>query len=848
MSRHRYLRCLAFLLTVLSLLGVRRASADVPDVHFAIFRLDFLTYSVKGVYQETQPYHRVLAPPGAGQLGNVYLQVKPAGDFGYTKIYSRITGQLLVYAETIWMGRGGLIEPPVASFTHDFEHGHVAPDPTSILDSSSGWKDPDPAWAAVKDTDVIERLGALGDYEVVIYEHFYTVGLSDPTTAEWFVIAFTHPPAPRDVGITSVVWPQTIVTRGVPTTPEIVVHNFSDGPESPVVNGRAENGSGVVYDVSVPTGEIPPDSSVTLLLPSWVAPTLESHTLTISLRQGQGDPWSDTFNDNDQQSKTCNVTSLPVFRQRPPSLTAGGNPGGIPLDLDGDGDMDYFHVDYDTKIYRNDGAQGFTDITSRFPPIQHWAHEALASDLNGDGFPELLVSDLYTGPPLLFSDAGSGVYSDITSTAGLGGLDNHGMGRLLDADQDGDADLVLAHGLGTPGQMEIVLFKNDGGHFSRLQDSGLEAHNAQLANIVPADLNHDGYPDLVLANWDSPSEVFRNDGTGHFSVVAGPWTAVTYGRSALVFDPDLDGDLDILLLARYVSATSRYFENKGGFAFVDATEAFGDLVPAFGGRVGDVDGNGYPDVILQDDKSLLLNEGGHFTAHGELIIGAGLGYPIYVLDVDADGDLDIAYERGGYLENLGADPTYRAVGVHLTSLTARREGGEAVVEWSLAEDAYASDFQVYRSTLSAPEKRSISGILTGGKRAYEFVDRNAPPERTDYWIAEVTRTGGRNWFGPVSVEVAGLTRLSLSQNSPNPFGLATRIVFSLPERMAVKLSVYNVEGRKVRDLADQVFPPGETAVYWDGRDEQGRTTSSGIYYYRLDAGRQSFTHRMIKIS
>jgi len=65
--------------------------------------------------------------------------------------------------------------------------------------------------------------------------------------------------------------------------------------------------------------------------------------------------------------------------------------------------------------------------------------------------------------------------------------------------------------------------------------------------------------------------------------------------------------------------------------------------------------------------------------------------------------------------------------------------------------------------------------------------------------------------------------------------------------MPVRLNVYNVEGRVVRVLTDQEFPQGETAVFWDGRDQQGKMTSSGIYYYRFETGKKSFTHRMIKI-
>ena len=830
-----------------------RAGADVPDVHFAIFRLDFQTYTIKGVYEETNPYRKTLVSPGQKQVGNLYFGGVAPGDFGYMKIYSRITGQLLVHAQTIWLGNGSLIEPPESSFTQGYEHGHTAPQPVSLLYAPGGWwdgQDSDLAWAAVKDTDVIKRLASFGDYEVVIYDHFYRVGFSDPTTAEWFVIAFTNPPAPADVGITDLLWPQEIVTRGLSVTPEIVLHNFSADPASPILNGRIEDGSGVVYDMSLPAGEIPADSTVMLTLPSWIPWTLESHTLTFSLQNVSGAPWADAFNDNDQRPRTCDVTSLPVFRFRKPSLAAGGSPGGIPLDLDADGDIDYFHIDYEPKVYENEVEQGFKDITSRFPAFPHWTRAAIASDLDGDGYPELLLADQYTGPPLLLAYGGSEIYSDITNQAGLGGLNGWGGARLLDVDVDGDQDIVMKRATGVYGQNEVAFFLNDTGHFTRAQDTGFEYYTSQISEFLPADLDHDRYPDLVIVAWDSPSEVYRNDGMGHFAVVSGPWSAVTQGRSAIAFDPDLDGDLDLLLLARFSIATSRYFQNNGNLNFVDATQGFGDLPPAFTGGVGDLDEDGYPDVALgdiDDIKAVLLNEAGHFTKHDELLLGGTLTHEIDVLDVDQDGDLDICNRRGSYFENLGVDPSRRFVKAHLTQLTARRDGTTSVIQWSLAEDAHASDFQVYRSTASDPERRNISGAISGRKREYEFVDRQPPSLRTSYWIAEVSRTGGLDWFGPVTVEAVGVGRLALAQNRPNPFNSNTRIVFSLPDPMPVRLSIYNVEGRKVRDLADQVFPQGETVLYWDGNDQQGKVTSSGIYYYQLDSGNRSLIRRMIKI-
>ena len=79
---------------------------------------------------------------------------------------------------------------------------------------------------------------------------------------------------------------------------------------------------------------------------------------------------------------------------------------------------------------------------------------------------------------------------------------------------------------------------------------------------------------------------------------------------------------------------------------------------------------------------------------------------------------------------------------------------------------------------------------------------------------------------------------SLDQNSPNPFNPATAISFSLPEGYSgqVTLQVYDLRGRLVRVLADEVKKAGTYTVFWDGTNSSGRRVASGIYLYRLQAG------------
>ena len=70
-------------------------------------------------------------------------------------------------------------------------------------------------------------------------------------------------------------------------------------------------------------------------------------------------------------------------------------------------------------------------------------------------------------------------------------------------------------------------------------------------------------------------------------------------------------------------------------------------------------------------------------------------------------------------------------------------------------------------------------------------------------------------------------------NYPNPFGPSTTLLFELAERSPVELGIYDASGRLMRRMAEQVYPAGRNAIRWDGRDEDGRRVSSGVYFYRM---------------
>ena len=90
----------------------------------------------------------------------------------------------------------------------------------------------------------------------------------------------------------------------------------------------------------------------------------------------------------------------------------------------------------------------------------------------------------------------------------------------------------------------------------------------------------------------------------------------------------------------------------------------------------------------------------------------------------------------------------------------------------------------------------------------------------------------------------------LLQNYPNPFNPETWIPYNLKENANVKVSIYDSSGRRVRTLdlgfkeAD-FYTSREKAAYWDGRNEMGELTASGLYFYHLQAGSFSALRKML---
>ena len=92
---------------------------------------------------------------------------------------------------------------------------------------------------------------------------------------------------------------------------------------------------------------------------------------------------------------------------------------------------------------------------------------------------------------------------------------------------------------------------------------------------------------------------------------------------------------------------------------------------------------------------------------------------------------------------------------------------------------------------------------------------------------------------------SNIETFQLHQNYPNPFNPATTISYDLPGSAVVILTIYNVLGEKVRTLICEKQTTGRKSIVWNGRDNNGKEVSSGVYFCRLEIGNNVQSKKMI---
>lgn len=140
----------------------------------------------------------------------------------------------------------------------------------------------------------------------------------------------------------------------------------------------------------------------------------------------------------------------------------------------------------------------------------------------------------------------------------------------------------------------------------------------------------------------------------------------------------------------------------------------------------------------------------------------------------------------------------------------------------------------------------IAQLATGGQPNISFTMPQSGSYEIRFDDINLAYTIGDGETGVDDPSHGEQGKVKLGQNTPNPFNPWTTISYELPAPSSVNLVVYDVSGRLVRELiSNEAQGAGSHAVQWYGTDEAGRPVGSGVYLYRLTAGGEVLSRRMV---
>ncbi len=537
----------------------------------------------------------------------------------------------------------------------------------------------------------------------------------------------------------------------------------------------------------------------------------------------------------------------------------------------------------------------------------------VADDMDGDGLQEIVFTRGSTrggadAPAIFILEMTPAFVSPMAAALPDSILQIKNVEAGIDLDKDGKQEFMVPvmHVENGVKRRSVFLFENNGNDtYDMVWSFQFPGVADQFVTVDVSDLDGDGNLEILAVNVRVPGDddagpnlyVFENKGDNDY----GTEPTVTWDlgsadrdvvRVAKAADLDGDGKEEVVLTsfqtqpAIVIASVSDFNVPVWTTEFVN-NDIGGNAPDIAAIGIGDMDGDGTPEVVLPEGASQQLavieaTAANTYTQYLAAVPLDGKTVSVHGVDLaDANGDgKDEAYFanlQGAVWVVTSADvSTLSTSDIHLIEDTTEQwletgignlsgRGLDFVIAASNASKAVdyqytggpggdVTDGGNYSPT-TIVDVDFFANTVPGGLRVYgldvaDDMDGDGVPEIV--FTRGSTRGGAdapaififelQQGILTTSVEnsVTGIPEtFDMLQNYPNPFNPQTAIVYDIAKAGQVSLSIYNVLGQKIRTLVDGLQNASRHTVQWDGKDDNGAQVTSGIYFYRIHA--QGFT-------
>ena len=503
-------------------------------------------------------------------------------------------------------------------------------------------------------------------------------------------------------------------------------------------------------------------------------------------------------------------------------LNVSLNQAGFPVDVSGELISSAAIVDFDNDgqdeiissdkggfvhVFEMDGTEWVDDTFPYYTEDQNWGSPAVG-DLDGDEFDDVVISSkngqIYhidsSDDSTISSIFNSGGF--ITATPALGDIDGDGLDEIIFGQYGGSKRLYAINADGS----DVAGFP-------------IDLDEKVQRGVALADFNGNGKADIVVGTDDEFIHLIYDDGSIAWSYETGgdirvaPTVLELNTGEKIVLTGSKDDNFYALNSdgsVRFMIETDDDISTETSVVDIDGVGPV--IFFASGSMVYGVESDG---DIYGDWP---INIGSDITSS---IVFSKIGNATYIMFGDESGTAHIYHIHGNTYDNFPISYSFPFKG----SPTILDTDGDGDLEFLIGSTQTLTNIDI--------KEAGIASGLWNTHRA----DMN----RSGYYLSTIDALD-------VSDDIIENYEFALYNAYPNPFNPTTTIEFEVPYSMDIILNIYDISGRLVKTLVDDIKYPGLYSAVWDGTDQYGNNVANGLYVYKLMSNQNiSISNKMILI-